>query len=94
MREDGVLSSDRCRRQLAFLIKGDKSFEYEKSYREDLNSALQTTQDNRRPKCVRECVFEWAGVFIQIQYGLPFNTSCLFLSLFTMCSKDENNKVA
>jgi len=38
------------------------------------------------------CVSEW--VFIQIQYSLPFNTSCLFLSLFTMSSKDENNKVA
>ena len=45
---------------------------------------------------VRVCVLvcEWVGVFIQIQYGLPFNTSCLFLSFFTMSSKDENNKVA
>lgn len=61
-----------------------------KSYHKDLKSPLQTTQEREAEVCV--CVSEW--VFIQIQYGLPFNTSCLFLSLFTMSSKDENNKVA
>lgn len=52
-----------------------------------------TPADDTREWEAEECVVcEWMGVFIQIQYGLPFNTSCLFLSLFTMSSKDENNK--
>lgn len=56
--------------------------------------------DDTREWEAEVCVWVWESVYVcervftQIQYGLPFNTSRLFLSLFTMSSKDENNKVA
>lgn len=91
IRGDSELPPDHCKLQLVFFNKESEIlWKWKKSYHKDLESALQTTQKNGRPRCA--C--EWVGVFIQIQYGLPFNTSCLFLSLFTMSSKDENNKVA
>jgi len=79
-----------CRQQLVFYKEREILWIWKKKLSQE--SQITPADDTREWEAEVCVVSEW--VFIQIQYSLPFNTSCLFLSLFTMSSKDENNKVA